>query len=520
MMKGFMRLALPLLLVVFLFGCARTAPIVEELPPEPEVVEPDFVTPPLPGIDTLIIQQVVDDFDSTFVQAEAEAEAQEKFLEGQRLVIHAESLLTVIGGPSVFDGASTSSEVDTVAFQEAVQGARSALAQASQAQAAQDSARAQLLLATAQERLEEAVSINPRHEESQYQLAQVYSIRANYFRQQADREQSLEILRGLVALRANEHSLWAEISLTLDNLERHPHAAVMWLRAAETVLDDSRLSFDDAPVDTSSVFTYSVRAYRSFVNSRSGEGVERSLTQALQYQSTPEQYDFIKQELIWSQWDHLNLGSRIVFDSLRQAATENPLSTLTGLGALIPTLERPAAIWEASYNHAILSYDNGFQDHALDTLKILWGRVNNLDSSANREHVLHSSGELIMGALPYVTFQEDIRAAYGSVLFERGLSHVQDGNSGMAFTYFMQVADIESEYTGKAYIEAIKLARYNPEQALKIESRVEEIFDELEREDQLAYLREIGNLYRRLGENEKTNTLLMRFRTIRDQTVN
>lgn len=518
-MMVIVRVALAILLVIFLFGCAGSASIVEEPPPEVEAVERDFVTGPLPGIDSLVINDVLETFDSTFVDADAEGQAREKFLEGQRLVAHAESVLTVIAGPSVLENAS-STEVDTVAFTNAMQGARDALTQASRAQAAQDSVRAQSLLATAQERLEEAVSLHPRHEEAQYQLAQVYAIRANYFRQQVAWEQSLDILRRLVALRANEHALWAEISLTLDNLEQFSHAAVMWLRAAETVLDDARLSFDDAPVDTGLVFTYSVRAYRSFVNSRNGEGVERALTQALQYTSSTEEYDFVKQEMIWSQWDYLNLDHRIVFDSLRQAASEAPLSTLTGFDELIPMLTRPAAIWEASYNHAILSYDNGFQNRALDTLRILWSRVTNVDSSENLTHILHSDGELLMGAFPYITFQEDIRSAYGSVLFERALSHVQDGNSGLAFTYFMQVAEIESEYIGKAYIEAIKLARYNPEQALKIEPRVEEIFDEMEREDQLAYLREIGNLYRRLGENEKTNTLLMRFRNIRNQISN
>ncbi len=514
-MEDIKRSAFSTLLIIFLFGCSQTAPIVSEPPPEPEVVVRDFVTGPLPGVDSVVISNVLETFDSTFVDAVSEYQAQQSFLQGQGLIARAESLLTVIAGPSVLENAAD--EVDEGSFANAVAGAREALSQASQAQANQDSTQAQLLLATAQQRLEEAVSLNPRHEESLYQLAQVYAIRVNYFRQQGAGDQMLELLRGLVALRANEHGLWAEIAIALDDLQRFPHAAVMWLRASETVLEDSRLSFDDVPVDTGLVFTYSVRAHRSFVNDRNGQGVNRALTQAYQYIRSKEEYDFVTQELIWSQWDYLNLDHRIVFDSLRQVALEAPLSALTELEELMPMLTRPAARWEASYNHAILSYDNGFEDRALDTLQVLWDRVTSIDSNEKVGHIFHPDGRLTMGALPYMTFHDDLRSAYGSVLFERALAHIRGGRSGLAFTYFMQVAEIGSEHTGKAYIESLKLARYNPEQALKIEPRVEEIFDGLDREDQLAYLREIGNLYRRLGENAKTESILARFRDIRDQ---
>lgn len=513
-----LRFVCPVLAIIFLFGCGQTAPVIEAPSPETEVVSQDFVIPPLPGVDSLVISNVVSTFDSTFVDDLAEIQAQEMFLKGQQLVAHAESILTVIAGPSALENAS--GEVDNDAFEDAMQGAQDAMTQASRAQAAQDSAQAQLLLAEAQLRLEEAVSLNPRHEESKYQLAQVYSIRANYFRQQAAWEQVIEILRGLVALRANEHGLWAEIAIALDNLERFPYAAVMWLRAADTVMEDSRLSFDDAPADSGLIFTYSVRAYRSFVASRNGDGVYRALNQALQYTTSAEEENYAKQELVWSQWDHLNLEHRIVFDSLRQAASESPLSVLTELEELIPKLIRPAALWEASYNHAVLSYDNGFEDRALDTLQILWHRVVDIDTSESRGHSFGPSGHLTMGAFPYITFQDDLRSAYGSVLFSRGLAHIRGGRSGLAFTYFMQVAEVKSHYTGKAYIEAIKLARYNPEQALKIEPMVEEIFDEMDREDQMEYLMEIGNLYRRLGENDKTSSILTRFRNIRNQTSN
>jgi len=444
-----------------------------------------------------------------------------KYLEGQSLITHAESLLTVAVGPSMMaDFSDEAGTVDTSAFTDAVQDAREVLTAAARAQAAQDSVQAQNLLASAQKRLEEAVRLNPRHQESQYQLVQVYTIRAKFFREQEAWDEVLTILRELVQLRADEHGLWAEIAHALDQLERFPHGGVLWLRAAETVLDDARLSFDDATVDSALVFNYSVRSYRSFVNSRSGEGVYRALMQARQYAMSTEQKNFADQELVWAQWDLFNLDHRLVFDSLRQAAPDFPLEVITELGTLIPALSRPAARWEANYNHAVLSHSNGLEDSALDTLKMLWYTVRDfpLDSAqVIRSDVLDT---LILATMPYAKFMEDVRLSYARVLFERALFHHQEGQSGHAFTYLMQVVETKSSYTGKAYIEALKLARYNPEQALSMEAEIEEIFDEFVLDDQLAYLREMGNLYRRIGKNDKAATFLTRFRGIRDQALN
>ena len=359
--------------------------------------------------------------------------------------------------------------------------------------------------------------LNPRHEESRYQLAQVYRIRANSFRDQAAWEQVLTILRELVLLRANEHGLWAEMAHALDELGRFSDGATLWLRAAETVLDDARFSFEDAPVDSARVFNYGVRSYRSFVKSRSGEGVYRALMQAGQYATSAEEIAYTRQELVWAQWDYFNLHHRLVFDSLRQVALDTPLEVITELGELIPALTRPAARWEANYSYAVLSHRNGFEDAGLDTLKMLWYTIQDIMPSPTPVREPGVRDSLVLQPLPYADFKEDVRSAYGGALFERALLHHQNGQSGSAFTYLMQVVETRSSYTGKAYIEALKLARYNPEQALKMEPEIEEVFDQFEREDQLAYLREIGNLYRRLGRNDKTVIFLDRFRAIRDQ---
>lgn len=519
--NSLLRLGLAVLVATVLFGCAGPAPVVVQEPdPESEPEPVAFVSGPLPGVDSLVINEVLSNYDSTFVHAEAEVQAQTRFLEGQQLIAHAESILTAVAGPSALGSFNEAGTVDTSAFAEAIQGARDALTEAGQAQAAQDSTQAQAVLASAQRWLEEAVLLNPLHEESRYQLAQVYMIRANSFREQAAWEQVLTILRELTLLRANEHGLWAEIARALDELGRFSDGAVLWLRAAETVLDDARLSFDDNAVDSASVFGYSVRSYLSFVNSRSGEGVYRALMQAQQYATSAEEIDYTRQELVWAQWDYFNLHHRLVFDSLRQVALNTPLEVISELGELIPALTRPAARWEANYNYAVLSHSNGFEDTALDTLKMVWYMIRNITPDLGQAREAGVRDTLVLQPLPYATFKEDVSLAYAGALFERALLHHKDGQSGRAFTYLMQVVETGSSYTGKAYIEALKLARYNPEQALKMEPEIEEVFDEFEREDQLAYLREIGNLYRRLGRNDKASAFLARFRSIRDQEPN
>lgn len=508
---------LPVLVAIVWFGCAQVEPVVEEVSlPAPETV-PTFVTSPLPGVDSLVIRDVVDTFDSSFVEATSEIQAQAWFLEGQQLVTHAESVLTAITGPSVLSDTNASGDLDVEAFAESVQLAREAAIDAANAQAAQDSTLAQSLLATAQARLEDAVKLNPRHEESRYQLAQLYRIRASYFQEQLAWEEALRLLRGLAALRANEHGLWGEMAIALEHLDRNSEAAVLWLQAADIVLENTRLAFDEIPVDSAQVFTYSVRAYRAFVQSRNGNGVHRALLQAYAYAISSDAANDAAQELVWAQWDHMNLEHRLVFDSLRNAASETPQQVLIELESLIPALTRPAARAEARYTHAILSYDNGFEDRALETLRELWQAVP-LDSTPDR--ISATGDRLIQSPSPYPEFAEDLRQAYAAFLFDRARTHRQDGSSGLAFTYLMQVVDLESTFTGKAYIEALRLARYNPQQALSIEPRVEAVFDDLEQEDQLAYLKEMGELYRRIGELDKTRALLQRFNTIRGQNSN
>ena len=508
--------ALRLLLVLFTivwFGCGQTAPIVEVLEAEPEPKIKDFVTGPLPGIDSLVLNDVLNTFDSTFVDESSEIQAQEWFLEGQQLVLHAESVLTALAGPAILNDLNLDGAVDTVAFDEALKNARDALNEAAKAQAVEDSIAVQEALGRAQSRLEDAVGLNPRHEESRYQLAQIYKIRANYFREQSDWEENLKILRELATLHKNEDGLWAEMAITLENLGQASESAILWLQAAAIVQDNTRLAFDEIPLDSSQVFTYSVRAYREFVKSRSGEGVHRALLQAYMHATSEEALTFAEEELIWAQWDHMNLDNRLIFDSLRQEISETPLQVLKELEVLITGLTNIAALAEARYTHAVLSYEHGFEDRALETLQDLW-QTRSMDST--RSQISVDGTRVIHSEIPYLTFIEDLRQAYAGLLFDRARIHRQNGSSGLAFTYLMQITDLESAYTGKAYIEALKLARYNPQQALKLEPRVEEIFDDLERDDQLAYLKELGGLYHRIGELEKAQVLLNRFRTIRN----
>ena len=505
---------LPIVLPAFLYGCVQTGSLVDNPPPplqrsfDPHL----FVNHPLYGVDSLVIEDVLSTFDSAFVHAESEALALARFLEGKQLIVEAESLLTTV--------VPSSAVQDSVGFSDVGEGGQQDVSIDSLYVQPEYIEPVQSLLSTAQERLEEAISFNPWHEESRYELAHLHAIRARYFGGKEAWEQTLELLWKLVLFRADEHGLWSEIATALDHIRNFSDAAIMWNRAAETILTNASLSFDEATIDSAMVFSYSVRSYRSSVQNRSGEGVYQALIQALKYATSTEKTDFIIQELEWAQWDNLNLEHRLLFDSLKLAVQDSPMDVIAEFGLFIPTLTRPSARWEANYHYAVLSYENGFDDQALNILQTLWETIAEIDLNANKQHLYGNPDLPLVSPLPYPEFKEDLGLSYATVLFERALSYRQDGQYGLAYNYLMRVVETQSRYTGKAYIEALKLARYSPEKALEIEPKVEAIFDDLEREDQLAYLMEIGSLYRRMGKREDVNVFLARIRAIRNQPPN
>ncbi|MYJ56100.1 MAG: hypothetical protein F4096_06680, partial [Rhodothermaceae bacterium] len=306
-----------------LFGCARTTPIVVDSPEPVSIVVP-IVEPPLPGTDSLIVQGVSEAFDSTFVAFDVEQLARENHLQGQELFIRIEGILAEIIGPSSLPDSFPIEEgnVDTVAFELANQEARQALADAARAQLAMDSTTALALLNEAQRLFERAVSLNPWYEEAQYQLAQVYTIRASYFQDVQAWSETLEILRELVKLRADEHGLWAEMAIAFENTGQSVASGLIWRQAAQVVLEDSEYAFEltPPPVDSTTFFTYNVQAYRAFVDGRHGEGVRLSLVDLWPYAATEEEKEFVLGEFSWALWDYDNFESRLVFDSLRSAA--------------------------------------------------------------------------------------------------------------------------------------------------------------------------------------------------------
>ena len=271
-----------------------------------------------------------------------------------------------------------------------------------------------------------------------------------------------------------------------------------------SVLDDSRLAFvpdtERPPLDSLTLFTYYVRSYRAFVESRDGEGVRHALSLAQGYTTTSEQEDYGRNEMGWVLWDHHNFENRLVYDSLQTLFSTDPSGAQQGLAWLIPRLTQTSARMEASYNHALLAWENDDQEGALDTLQVLWNLV--ADSSETQK-------------APYPEFVDDLRQTYATTLFERALEHRREGASAMAFTYLLQVTEVRSQYTGRAFVEALRLLRYNPEQARLLEPRIEKVFDAMQWENQLAYLTLMGNLYRRIGDTEKVTVLLDRYRTLR-----
>ncbi len=497
-------LAAGALCLAFLWGCGSSAPVVTVSEP----VSADPVSPPLPGVDSLVIADVLNSFHGTFVRASAETRAEEDFLAGRVLFERIDSTLRLLNGDHPLDAMGDSADgaaaVDTTAFEEAHTRARQTLVRAAQAQTEQDSVLVQSLLAESQGLFESALALNPLHEGARHQLAQVYSVRAQWFREEEAWEEVLALLRGLLALRADDHNLWAEVAVVLENMNQFPGAALTWLQAAETVLDDALLAFtpeaERPPPDSLTLFTYYVRSYRAFVENRDGEGVRRALSDAQQYATTAEQEDFARQEMDWVLWDYHHFENRLAYDSLQTLFSADPLAARDGLVWLIPRLTRISSRLEASYNHALLNWEHDGREAALDTLQVLWGFVG--DSTSTQK-------------TPYPAFTEDLRQTYATALFERAVEHRRDGASALAFTYLMQVTEVRSQYTGRAFVEALRLARYNPEQALLLEPRIEKVFDAMQREDQLAYLTLMGNLHRRVGDRDKARVLLERYRVLR-----
>ena len=236
------RWAVPIaIFIVLSAGCAQVEPVATE---SEEKVE-SIVSGPLPGVDSLVIQEVVTEFGDTFVAQDSELEAQQNYLTGLSLFERADSILTRIVGPSDLSLDGTAS--DSLEFNRANSAAQGALGRAAQAQMQQDTTLAQSLLGQAIRHYERALSFNPYHEESRYELAQVYTLRANYFRQAGAWHLVLELLRELAKLREGQHGLWAEMGVALENLGQLEAAGVVWRRAAKTVEDDSRLAFTSVP---------------------------------------------------------------------------------------------------------------------------------------------------------------------------------------------------------------------------------------------------------------------------------
>ena len=494
-------LAAGALCLAFFWGCGSSAPVVVT---ESEPVPEGPVSPPLPGVDSLVIADVLDSFHGVFVRASAETRAEEDFLAGRALFGRIDSVLRRLNGDPPLGSLQDSGRADTTGFEEVHTRARRALVRAAQAQAEEDSLLVQTLLAESQGLFENALALNPLHEEAKHQLAQVYSVRAQWLREDGAWEEVLGLLRGLLALRADDHALWAEVAVVLENMNQFSGAALTWLQAAETVLDDALLAFapeeERPPADSLTLFTYYVRSYRAFVENRDGEGVRRALGEAQQYATNAEQQDFSRQEMDWVLWDHHHFENRLAYDSLQALFSTDPVEARAGLAWLIPRLTQTSSRLEASYNHSLLNWEHNGRDAALDTLQVLWGLVE--DSAETQKQ-------------PYSEFLNDLQQTYATVLFERALEHRREGASALAFTYLLQVTEVRSQYTGRAFVEALRLARYNPEQALLLEPRIEEVFDAMQWEDQLAYLTLMGNMYRRVGDREKARVLLERYQALR-----
>ena len=140
------------LCLALLWGCGSSKGVVTEN----NSVLMDPISPPLPGVDSLVIADVLNSFHGAFVHALAETQAEENFLEGRAVFERIDSTLRRMNGDPPLQSLHASRDsadvvpVDTLAFTEAHTQAQQVLVQAAQAQAQRDSLRVQTLLAESQ----------------------------------------------------------------------------------------------------------------------------------------------------------------------------------------------------------------------------------------------------------------------------------------------------------------------------------------------------------------------------------
>ena len=479
-----------------LSGCSGAREVAsEDAAPEPVPEPVEIATPPLPEVDTVAVALSADPLGSTLVAAPFGVEAEQGIPEGRTLQQRLDSLLVLLNGAGPLDRpVADTSAADSTAFLDA----QRTLVAAAQAQDRQDSTQAQALLTEAQRRFEEILLHDPEHFDARYQLQRIYGIQARRYAGERNWSDVLTVLRGLIALNADQHRLWAEVAVVLQNLEWHDASALAWMRAAAVVRDDSGMAAASQvpPLDSLSLFTYYQRAYRDFALVRDGAGVRAALSQAVTFAADSTQHAYAVSELAWARWDGRNFGHRLAFDSLQTLAANDPEAALAGLAELMDRVGQHSALLEVAYNHAILSWQEGWHDQALDTLQALWGRT---DAAK---------------AMPYEEFAADLLDTYASALFQRGLQHRQAGASARAFTYLLMVTALGSRYTGQAYIEALRLTRNNPRQARKLAPQIEAVYDSLTVDDRRTYLSLLGSFYRRIGDAETAKTYLDRYQAL------
>lgn len=494
MRADMIRGAILIVILAVIAGCAspRETTVLPPTAEEVEAVVP-IVTTPLPGVDSLVVAEVAVSFDSTFVAAPAEQMAAEQYLGGRQIQIRLDSLLRHEHGSGPL---SASSDSDSAADSTTIERAGRTVVAAVQAQSRQDSAQALALLDEAQRLYEAALQHNPFHEDARFQLSRIYRILAQRYQLQHQWESTLRTLRGLLELNADQHVLWADLAVVLDTLQDYEASGLAWLQAATVALDDARLAFtsEPPPSDSLTLFGYYQRAYSVFVKGRNGPGVRQAISEAIQYATDSTQSIYATREQEWALWDGHNFEHRLSYDSLLTLAGDQPQHARDGLAALTRRLETIPARLEANYNAAVLTWQLEEYDVALDTLKRLWDQTR------------------VAGLMPYEAFPEHLVDTYASMLFQRGMQHRRAGASAVAFTYLLMVTELDSRYIGRAYIEALKLTRSNPRQARQLEPRIEQVFDSLSPDEKRSYLSLMGNLYRRLGDNDTAQAFLTRYR--------
>ena len=349
-----------------------------------------------------------------------------------------------------------------------------------------DSLQALAWLEQAAIKFEEALMADAFDDQARQWLSRVYETLAERFRQSGVLTQQIEVLERLVMWNQDRHDYIALLAAAQEDLQSPSSvmvAGALWERAARIALDDVDLGYS-VVYDSTSLFTYYVRASRAFgMADRSGLAMQ-SLLQAKPWVTTNSDRHLIQADSAWLAWDHGNLPARKRFDDLLTEASIHPFNTITGLTDLLGDVQSTDAQSDVKHQLALVKYASGEEDQAVELMQQLHIEAPHLKS---------------------------ITDDYAIMTYNLSQKLRDQGNLEGALAYLLQCASLDSHLSARAAFDAALLLRNNLDAATNYAHMAEDRRDRLDHDEHTALVQYLAELYRRAGNRERARKYLNQF---------